>query len=544
MLIGIVVTAAVSAPAAEVPVRRWGLGLEGGVMKLQEGAWDYAAADQYGRLRLARGLSRHWSLGAAWLVGHTRAGVGAPGGSAGWSFDTEPPYCTLVSQPMLELEHRLSPGAWISPTLTAGIGLTSWRVISPGADGGGWFPEGDTVTGYDQDGDQVELSGANPTIGFGVGFDVTLSNSWHLGFGGRYQVLHGNDRDNVGQSASWGPEHVDANTALTSAWAGLTWWPGSSDGDGDGVSDKNDACPDQAEDRDGFNDLDGCPDPDNDGDGTPDGRDLCPQLAEDRDGWKDDDGCPDEEADVDHDGVDYDHDRCPLEPGVQPDGCPRTPAPALAAFGLAPLPASASAPPSASASPNGDLDGDRVPDAEDRCPGTAEDRDDFEDDDGCPEPDNDLDGIPDLKDRCPFDAETINGVADDDGCPDVGTAAVFFKSNKVVFTGTVRFRTGSAALDPTSFPLLKQVAAVLKAAASVSVEIQGHTDDVGNAAANIKLSKQRAQTIRAFMTKAGVAAGRLTAVGYGPTRPRASNKTADGREQNRRVEFVILGESK
>lgn len=351
LALGLGLTLAGAAPggAAEVPVRRWGLGLEGGVMKLQEGAWDYAAADQFGRLRLSRGLSRHWAVSAAWLVGHTRPGVDRRGAESGWSFHSEPPYRTLISQPMLELEHRLTPGAVVSPVLVGGVGLTSWRVIETASDGVGWFPEGETINGYDLDGNPVELSGTSPTLSFGLGIDVTLNGSLHLGLGARYQLLQGTDRDNVGLSERWGPEHVDANTALTGAWAALTWWPGSSDSDGDGVPDDRDRCPDQPEDRDGVNDLDGCPDLDNDGDGIPDDRDLCPNLAEDRDGFADDDGCPD--LDNDGDGIPDARDRCPDQPedvdgDADNDGCPdleieRAPEPAKS---VTPTPEAAAAP--------------------------------------------------------------------------------------------------------------------------------------------------------------------------------------------------------
>jgi outer membrane protein OmpA-like peptidoglycan-associated protein len=183
-----------------------------------------------------------------------------------------------------------------------------------------------------------------------------------------------------------------------------------------------------------------------------------------------------------------------------------------------------------------------VKDAEDACPAAAEDKDGFQDDDGCPESDNDADGIPDAKDACPLVAETINGVKDDDGCPDVGASAVAIVGDHVELKGVVRFRSGSATLEPSALPLLKQVASVLKAAASLSIEIQGHTDDVGSALKNVRLSQKRAEAIRAVLVKAGVAQSRLVAKGYGPTRPRASNSTPAGREQNRRVEFLILGE--
>jgi len=108
----------------------------------------------------------------------------------------------------------------------------------------------------------------------------------------------------------------------------------------------------------------------------------------------------------------------------------------------------------------------------------------------------------------------------------------------------VQFKPGSATLQPASNSLLKQVAQTLKAASTLSVEIQGHTDDTGNALTNIKLSQKRAETIRAFLVKAGVKGTRLVAKGYGPTKPQATNKTPEGREKNRRVEFLIMGEAK
>ena len=314
------------------------------------------------------------------------------------------------------------------------------------------------------------------------------------------------------------------------------------DSDNDGVIDAEDRCPVTPEDRDGFEDEDGCPELDNDSDGIVDAKDTCPDDAETLNGFKDDDGCPDERPDVDGDGFDYEADRCPLEPGTAPDGCPHLPLPALALPGFA-KPLEFEKPPDTTAD-TADFDRDGTPDEADSCPVSPEDRDGFEDDDGCPEPDNDHDGIVDSKDKCPFEAETINGVKDDDGCPDRGLALVHVRAGDLVIDDIVRFKPASASLDRTAPPLLQQVAATLRAAASLTIEIDGHTDDVGSSANNIRLSQKRAETIRAFLIKAGVAANRLVAKGFGPTRPKATNKTAAGREQNRRVEFLILGEAK
>lgn len=323
------------------------------------------------------------------------------------------------------------------------------------------------------------------------------------------------------------------------------------DSDGDGLMDEVDRCPLSPEDKDGFEDEDGCPEPDNDGDGIADDTDQCREVAETVNGWLDDDGCPDERPDVDGDGMAYDEDRCPFEPGDASDGCPHVQAPKLA---VAPFPVSSRAVAGAVEAPSAvadaaplapaDFDRDGINDDADRCPLSPEDKDGFEDEDGCPEPDNDADSVVDAKDKCPFEAETINGIQDTDGCPDVGVSVVSVQGNEVVIDRVIAFKPASATLQPTAKPLLDQVAAKLKAARSLTIEIQGHTDDKGNAVDNIRLSKRRAEAIRAFLVKAGVASQRLVANGYGPTRPRATNKTAEGREKNRRVEFLILGEKR
>jgi hypothetical protein len=190
------------------------------------------------------------------------------------------------------------------------------------------------------------------------------------------------------------------------------WWPGypdmvmsvgvsrqfsigGADGDDDGVRDRRDLCPTLAEDRDGFQDEDGCPDFDNDQDGVPDVRDDEPDAPEDYDGFEDADGVPD--PDNDRDGVLDRDDLCPDEAEDRDghndeDGCPDD---------------------------FSDRDGDGIEDAQDACPDEAEDQDEFEDADGCPEADNDLDGIPDARDDCPDQAEDYDGEADDDGCPEV-----------------------------------------------------------------------------------------------------------------------------
>jgi OOP family OmpA-OmpF porin len=179
------------------------------------------------------------------------------------------------------------------------------------------------------------------------------------------------------------------------AFLGVSYTAEARDRDNDGIPDNKDACPTQPEDKDGFEDSDGCPDPDNDGDTILDKDDKCPNQAEDFDGFQDKDGCPD--PDNDGDGVDDAHDQCPDKKETvngfkDDDGCPDEP----------------------------DRDGDGVPDAKDQCPDQPEDTDGFQDTDGCPDPDNDNDGIKDEDDECVDEPEDIDGYQDEDGCPEGG----------------------------------------------------------------------------------------------------------------------------
>jgi OOP family OmpA-OmpF porin len=264
---------------------------------------------------------------------------------------------------------------------------------------------------------------------------------------------------------------------------------GPKDSDGDGIPDDVDKCPTEPEDKDGFQDEDGCPDPDNDGDGIPDKADKCPMEPEDKDGFQDEDGCPD---------------------------------------------------------PDNDNDG--IPDAADKCPNEPEDKDGFQDEDGCPDPDNDQDGVPDAQDKCPLQPETKNGYQDEDGCPDEVPAKV------KKFTGVIQginFKVNDAALLPASNAVLDKAVAVLKEFPDLKMEIQGHTDDQpikagGKYKDNVELSQARAETVKAYMVSKGIDESRVTAKGYGETVPVEDPKDLKGgklnaaRAKNRRVEFKLI----
>jgi len=280
------------------------------------------------------------------------------------------------------------------------------------------------------------------------------------------------------------------------------------DNDGDGIMNKDDKCPDQAEDKDGFQDDDGCPDPDNDKDGINDKEDKCPMDPEDKDGFQDADGCPD--PDNDKDGIPDLKDKCPNEAqGADgKEGCP-----------------------------NLDKDNDGIPDAVDKCPNEPEDKDGFEDEDGCPDPDNDKDGIPDLKDKCPGAPETMNGFEDEDGCPDKFEIKEIVKT--MVLKG-VNFKTASAELTPESFRVLDDIVPQLQSSKEIQFEIAGHTDNRGNANKNQMLSQSRAQSVANYFISKGVDSKRLKVIGYGSSRPIGPNTSAEGRALNRRVELNRL----
>lgn len=255
------------------------------------------------------------------------------------------------------------------------------------------------------------------------------------------------------------------------------------DSDGDGLVDTMDACPAQPEDKDGFEDGNGCPDPDNDGDGILDGVDRCPNDAEDEDGDADDDGCPDVAA---------------------------------------------------------DRDGDGIPDDKDVCPDEPEDKDGIEDANGCPEEDADKDGVLDADDKCPLKAETVNGFEDTDGCPDE-KPAVQVTCKAIELGDNIYFETGRYVIQQRSFNLLDNIAQTLIDNPQIrKVRIEGHTDNQGTADGNEKLSTQRVWVVREYLAEKGVDKDRLAYKGYGQTKPIASNDTEEGRAQNRRVEITIL----
>jgi outer membrane protein OmpA-like peptidoglycan-associated protein len=280
----------------------------------------------------------------------------------------------------------------------------------------------------------------------------------------------------------------------------------SDDIDDDGIKNNIDGCPEQAEDKDGFEDNDGCPEFDNDQDGIVDTKDECKNEAEDFDGFEDNDGCPD------------------------PDN-----------------------------------DGDGIQDINDECPDLMEDFDGFEDNDGCPELDNDKDGILDVYDKCPNKPETFNNFEDGDGCPDtlpeteiieepeikpeINESVIKNSTQKNVQPQKIRlsipnqfYLDGQSTFNSNTINLSEDIKSELDHIAQQMLgnpdfkwKIEGHMDNSGSPSELKKISEDRAKSIKKYLVTKGVADSSIQTIGLGDKAPLAPNSTIQGRLKNRRV---------
>jgi outer membrane protein OmpA-like peptidoglycan-associated protein len=328
---------------------------------------------------------------------------------------------------------------------------------------------------------------ANNTLGvahFGIGAKFPMGHSWGLRADLRGLVPPGTN----GKSVVFDMEF------LVSAY--ITFGEAPRDRDKDGIPDEQDKCPNEP----GPRENQGCPDKDTDGDGVVDRLDKCPTTPAGPTPDKKRRGCP--EGDADGDGVVDSLDLCPKVPaGPSPD--PKKPG-----------------------CPIADSDGDGILDTEDKCPkepGPKENQ-------GCPDKDTDGDGVVDRLDKCPDKP----GPKENEGCP--------LPEKLKKFTGKIEgitFALGSAKILPKSFKILDGAVAVLKEFQKLPLTVEGHTSSEGKREKNMELSKARAEAVKAYFVSKGIDAGRITAVGYGPDKPVADNKTKAGKEANRRIEFRI-----
>ena len=386
-----------------------------------------------------------------------------------------------------------------------------------------------SVGRYIGKGFSAELSGSLNKIEKGYGYDKDLDNKvdqsfwavnlaaqYHLNtlwsgarwfdpyaqVGGGYAAIdnEGKFRTLVGAGANfWFTDNIGLN--LQTAYhptmksestenyfqhaLGITIKFGKQDRDNDGVADKDDKCPDVA----GKPELNGCPDAD--GDGITDAEDACPDVF----GLKEFGGCPD----TDNDGIADKDDECPEVAG-KPElkGCP-------------------------------DADNDGIADKDDKCPQQAGPKEN----NGCPWPDRDGDGVLDKDDECPEEA----GPASNKGCPEV-TQEVQTQLNS--FAKTILFDVGKSTIRPESATVLNNIVNVLNKYKNSKFSIEGYTDTSGNKDKNQRLSEDRAYSVKAYLVDKGINPARLSAKGFGPEKPIASNKTKKGRELNRRVEINLV----
>jgi outer membrane protein OmpA-like peptidoglycan-associated protein len=217
-------------------------------------------------------------------------------------------------------------------------------------------------------------------------------------------------------------------------------------------------------------------------------------------------------TDQDNDGIADREDRCPSEPkGATPD-------------------------PQRTGCPDGDDDKDGVPNGLDKCRDRAFGLNADPAAMGCSLPDRDQDTVPDLADHCPDKAGAPDTDARRNGCPGL----VQIDRGTIKLLEPVSFAPGKDVMLNSSFPVLKALASALKATPGIKkLSIEGHSDGT-ETEQNPQLSQSRADSILRWLSQNGVAAERLEAKGFGDTRPLATNKTAKGRAENRRVELIIV----
>ena len=386
-------------------------------------------------------------------------------GDSWFSADPNLPYKTFLAYHLLEVSLYPFPQAQkYQPFISAGTGLLQWDLRDV-SNGGSFFGDGPFYGKTLNDGTIY-----NALLSSKIGIQIETFENIFLTPFVRYTHIFDQKDDNIGTN--------DVNDSIIELGFGISYrFFTKKDSDGDGILDKYDAAPLEAEDFDGFQDSDGKPDYDNDNDGIPDALDKAPLLPEDRDGFEDDDGVPD---------------------------------------------------------PDNDWDG--IADNVDGAPNEPEDFDGFQDEDGIPDLDNDGDGVPDITDMCKNEKETVNGYRDDDGCPDEVPEPIVARGERIILEG-ITFELGSAKIRSSSFEILDHVYESLYANPEIEIEIRGYTDNTGSLALNERLSDDRANAVRTYLIDKGIDSNRFTAKGFGPSDPIAPNNTDAGRAKNRRIEF-------
>ncbi len=320
-------------------------------------------------------------------------------------------------------------------------------------------------------------------VPIGAGINFKIANNIALNINGGYNFAIKNNNDHIFFGVGLMADLGKGKAMIVDTVPIIVEKP--IDTDGDGIFDLDDACPTVA----GLAQFNGCPD--TDGDGIEDSKDDCPTIP----GLAEFNGCPDRDGD----GIPDAKDACPDEKGI-------------AKYGGCPDP---------------DRDGDGIINDRDKCPDIAGS---FIAQ-GCP--DRDGDGVMDSEDKCP----DVAGPASNRGCPEIKEEV---KKRLAFAARNIQFETAKATIRPISYKILDEVVSILNEYSYYDVNVDGHTDNVGNDDYNLQLSKDRAASASAYLISKGIPASRLVSEGYGKTKPVADNKTAAGKAQNRRVEFNLL----
>jgi outer membrane protein OmpA-like peptidoglycan-associated protein len=423
------------------------------------------------------------TLGANAVEFYERGGVQYQTGNDGIQFDNKINYSKYLSY--LELSRYFGKGIsfHVGGTLNQVDRITSNPSENPdlyfSVDGGFTF----SSTAF------LDTGNLNPTLSLGAGY-TNINDYDHmttnLGVGLTYMFDQSFGLTLKAKRKIFSREVSDliGNDGDSGDYAnhflfGFSYAFGNGDTDRDGVKDDVDACVNTP----GLPELNGCPD--DDGDGVRNSEDDCPDVP----GLAALAGCPDTDGDT----VADKYDSCPETPGIPAlDGCP-------------------------------DADEDGIADNDDNCPeqfGPAENN-------GCPWSDRDGDGVFDKDDNCP----DVPGTATNAGCPEYPIEGLEELS--------VNFGSDSFEIDATFEEQLAEALRIIEANSTAKIIIEGHADSTGNDQINLPLSELRASQVLDYLIQAGVSPDRLSIVGYGSSQPLGDNNTADGRAQNRRVDFAV-----